>query len=253
MSESSGRIVWLVPDAIFADSRLAAIYDDIDGDRSDLDHYEAIVDEFGARRVLDLGCGTGTFACRLAARGLTVIAVDPASASLNVARGKPGAQRVTWLLGDATTLPPMAVDAAMMTANVAQVFVHDQDWSATLGGVRGVLRDGGHLVFETRDPSFRGSEEWTREQFLWVTETVAGRVENRVELTEVALPLVSFCHTVRFLDSGDVVTSHSMLRLRDREEITDSLTSSGFTIDEICDAPDRPGREFVVIAHPFSE
>ena len=253
MSESSGRIVQMMPDAIFADLRLAAIYDDIDGDRSDLDHYEAIVDEFGARRVLDVGCGTGTFACRLAARGLTVIAVDPASASLDVARDKPVAKRVTWWLGDATTLPPTAVDAVTMTANVAQVFLHDQDWSATLGGVRSVLRDGGHLVFETRDPSFRGWEEWTREQSFCVTETVAGRVENWVELTEVALPLVSLCHTVRFLGSGDVLTSHSTLRLRDREEITDSLTSSGFTIDEICDAPDRPGREFVVIAQPLSE
>ena len=35
-----------MPDLIFADPRLAAIYDEIDGDRSDLDHYEAIVDEF---------------------------------------------------------------------------------------------------------------------------------------------------------------------------------------------------------------
>ena len=140
-----------------------------------------------------------------------------------------------------------------MTANVAQVFVHDQDWSATLGGVRGVLRDGGHLVFETRDPSFRGWQEWTREQSLSVTETVAGRVEHWVELTEVALPLVSFRHTFRFLDSGDVVTSHSTLRFRDRDEITASLDLSGFTIDEICDAPDRPRREFVVIAHPTHE
>lgn len=239
-----------MPDAIFADPRLAAIYDAIDGDRGDLDHYEAIVDEFGARRVLDVGCGTGTFACRLAARGLTIIAVDPAAASLDVARGKPGAQRVAWWLGDATTLPPTAVDAVTMTANVAQVFVHDRDWSATLGGVRGVLRQGGHLVFETRDPSFRGWEEWTREQSFSVTETVAGRVEGWVELTEVALPLVSFRHTFRFLDGGDIVTSHSKLRFRDREEITASLTLSGFTIDEIRDAPDRPGREFVVIAHP---
>lgn len=250
---SSRRSVRLMPDAIFADPRLAVIYDDIDGDRSDLDHYEAIVDEFGADRVLDVGCGTGTFACRLAARGLTVIAVDPASASLDVARAKPGARRVTWMLGDATTLPPMAVDAVTMTANVAQVFVHDRDWSATLGGVRGVLRDGGHLVFETRDPSFRGWQEWTREQSFSVTETVAGRVEHWVELTEVALPLVSFRHTFRFLDSGDVVTSHSTLRFRDRDEITASLNLSGFTIDEIRDAPDRPRREFVVIAHPTHE
>ena len=40
MSESSGRIVRMMPDAIFDDPRLAAIYDDIDGDRSDLNHYE---------------------------------------------------------------------------------------------------------------------------------------------------------------------------------------------------------------------
>ena len=68
MLGSSRRSVRLMPDAIFADPCLAAIYDDIDGDRSDLGHYEAIVEELGARRVLDVGCGTGTFACRLAAR-----------------------------------------------------------------------------------------------------------------------------------------------------------------------------------------
>ena len=157
------------------------------------------------------------------------------------------------MLGDATTLPPTAVDVVTMTANVAQVFVHDQDWSATLDGVRGVLRDGGHLVFETRDPSFRGWQEWTCERSLSATETVAGRVKHWVELAEVALPLVSFRHVFRFVDSGDVVTSHSTLRFRDRDEITASLNLSGFTIDEIRDAPDRPRREFVAIAHPTHE
>jgi hypothetical protein len=37
-----------VPDAGFAHPRLAAIYDDLDADRSDLDHYVAIVREFEA-------------------------------------------------------------------------------------------------------------------------------------------------------------------------------------------------------------
>ena len=108
-------------------------------------------------------------------------------------------------------------------------------------------------MFETWNPSFRGWEEWTPEESFCVTETVAGRVENWVELTDVALPLVSFRHTFRFLDTGDIITSHSTLRFRDRDEITASLTSSGFTIDEIRDAPDRPRREFVVIAHPTHE
>jgi ubiquinone/menaquinone biosynthesis C-methylase UbiE len=53
-------------DELFENPRLAVIYDAFDPDRSDLEAYESMVDEFGARVVLDVGCGTGTFACRLA-------------------------------------------------------------------------------------------------------------------------------------------------------------------------------------------
>lgn len=62
-------------DAIFEQPRLAEIYDPLDPDRSDLEAYAALADEFGAAAVLDVGCGTGTLACLLAARGLEVIAV----------------------------------------------------------------------------------------------------------------------------------------------------------------------------------
>ena len=238
-----------MPDRIFDDPRLAAIYDEIDGDRRDLDHYEAILHEIGARSVLDIGCGTGVLGYRLSARGITVTGVDPAEASLDVARSKPGAGRITWLLGDATTLPLLAVDAVTMTGNVAQVFVSDGEWSAMLSGTHAALRNGGHLVFETRDPSYQGWEEWTREQSVSVSATVAGRVEHWVEVTEVALPLVSFRHTFRFIDAGDLVTSDSTLRFRDRDEITATLAVNGFMIDDVRDAPGRPGREFVVISH----
>ena len=54
-----------VPDAIFDDPRLAQVYDPLDPDRSDLDVYVDLVSELGARSVLDVGCGTGTFACLL--------------------------------------------------------------------------------------------------------------------------------------------------------------------------------------------
>ena len=82
-----------MPDAAFDDPRLAAIYDALDPDRSDLDAYLAMVDEFGIRSVVDLGCGTGVFAILLAERAVRVIGVDPAGASLDVARAKPGAGR----------------------------------------------------------------------------------------------------------------------------------------------------------------
>jgi hypothetical protein len=44
-----------VADAIFSERRLAEIYDPLEPDRSDLDLYLAIVDELGARSMLDIG------------------------------------------------------------------------------------------------------------------------------------------------------------------------------------------------------
>lgn len=82
-----------MPDAIFDDPRLAAVYDPLDPDRSDLDGYLAIAAEVAARSVIDVGCGTGTLAIMLAAQGMQVVAVDPARACLDVARGSPAAIR----------------------------------------------------------------------------------------------------------------------------------------------------------------
>src|SRR5580658_7191176 len=109
-------------DAIFEGGRLADIYDVLDGDRTDLDPYVALADDVGARSVLDIGCGTGTLACLLARRGKDVTAVDPARASLDMARRKPGAHQVRWLEGEVARLPVLHVDMVTMTGNVAQVF-----------------------------------------------------------------------------------------------------------------------------------
>jgi ubiquinone/menaquinone biosynthesis C-methylase UbiE len=187
---------------------------------------------FGSRSetVLDVGCGTGTLACQLAARGIDVIAVDPAAASLEVAAGKPHADRVRWLVGDATALPAIAADLATMTGNVAQVFLSDAAWAATLVGVHRAIRSGGQLVFEARDPARRGWEEWTRERsYRRITLPSDDVVETWVDLTEVNLPFVSFRTTFVFDRDGAVLTSESTLRFRSHAEIDDSLRAAGFT------------------------
>jgi SAM-dependent methyltransferase len=232
----------------FEHPRLAAIYDALDSDRSDLDVYVAIAAELGAKRVLDIGCGTGTFALLLAERGYEVTGVDPARASLDVARGKPGAERVGWIEGDATHLPPLQVDLATMTGNVAQAISDEAGWQGTLRGAREALRPGGHLVFETRDPEYRAWEEWNRADSYRVTEIAGGgAVETWVDLLGIKGPLVSFRWTYVFPD-GDVLTSDSTLCFRDREEIEKALVAHGYVVDEARDAPDRPGRELVFIA-----
>lgn len=237
-----------MPDRIFVEPRLAAIYDLLDPDRSDLDVYAALVDALGARSVLDVGCGTGAFACLLAPRGIRVVAVDPADASLDVARVKTGGEQVRWIHGDASALPPLQVELATMTANVAQVFVTDDDWTATLRGIRHALRPGGRLVFETRDPSRQAWLEWTRERTHASTDVPGvGMVESWCDVREVSGPLVTFRWTYVFSSDGAVLTSDSTLRFRSRAECEHSLQEAGFVLDEVRDAPDRPGREFVFV------
>jgi SAM-dependent methyltransferase len=237
-----------VPDAIFDDPRLARLYDLFELDRSDLDAYVAVADEFGARQVLDVGCGTGVLALILTERGIDVVGVDPAAASIDVARSKRGAERVRFLVGDATTLPPLHVDLATMTGNVAQVFLTDAEWAATLRGIHGALRPGGRLVFETRDPSRRVGGEWRRD---WSPQRIelagVGVVESWADVTRVDGEFVTFEGAVT-LPEGDVVPTSSTLRFRERGELERTLADAGFTVDDVRDAPDRPGLEFVFVA-----
>ncbi|USQ75503.1 class I SAM-dependent methyltransferase [Ornithinimicrobium cryptoxanthini] len=239
-----------MPDSEFDDPRLAPLYDILDPDRSDLDTYLAVAEEIGARSVLDVGCGTGTFGLLLARLGMEVTGVDPAGASLAVARGKEYADRVTWVHGDATALPPLQVDLATMTANVAQVFLTDDAWGQTLGAIREALRPGGHLAFESRVPAARAWEGWTPERTLATTAVPGlGPLTEWMEVTAVQEDplLVSFTAHNEFPDGQDVIST-STLRFRSRSELESSLRAAGFGEVQVGDLPYAPGRGWLVRA-----
>ena len=166
-----------------------------------------------------------------------------------MARAKPGARRVRWLHGDATSLPELAVDLATMTANVSHVFLTDQDWSAALRGIYAALRPGGRLVFEARNPARRAWQNWSREgTFLRLDVPGLGEVQTWLDLTEVSGEYVSYRRTYVFAADGATLTSDSTRRMRTRAELEDSLQAAGYALAEVRDAPDRPGREWVFIA-----
>jgi ubiquinone/menaquinone biosynthesis C-methylase UbiE len=235
------------PDPAFANPRLASLYDVLDGDRRDLDAYVAVAEEVAATRIVDIGCGTGSLAVRLAAQGRTVTGVDPAGASLDVARGKPHAERVTWVHGDATALHEVdaASDLAVMTGNVAQVFVSDDDWAQTLDAVRRCLRPGGWLAFETRRPEARDWEGWD-ESDTPIHLPDGGTAVFTCTVTRVEPPLVTFETTLTL--GEDVVPSCSTLRFRERPEVEADLVRHGFEVVDVREAPDRPGKELVFLA-----
>jgi hypothetical protein len=150
---------------------------------------------------------------------------------------------------EASAALPVGVDVVTMTGNVAQVFLTDEDWLGALAAARDALVPGGALVFEVRRPERRAWEGWTEEATRRRVALGGGAsVETWGDVTAVDLPFVSFRHTYVFDPGGDVLVSESTLRFRSRSEVEASLDGAGLVLQEVRDAPDRPGLEHVFVA-----
>jgi SAM-dependent methyltransferase len=105
----------------------------------------------GARRVLDLGCGTGQHVAALLAEGFDAHGADVSADMLARARGAcvPAERLHAWRLGEP---PPASVaalaplDAALALGNVWPQVVAPRELEATAAALRALLRPGGVLV-----------------------------------------------------------------------------------------------------------
>jgi 2-polyprenyl-3-methyl-5-hydroxy-6-metoxy-1,4-benzoquinol methylase len=106
-------------------------------------------------RVLDVGCGAGVFADRLAAAGCEVVGVDANAAAVAYARrtfARPGLRFQLGLL-DELDLPAGAFDAATCLEVVEHV--HPPQVAALLADLRRLVRPGGRVLVTT--PNYRGT------------------------------------------------------------------------------------------------
>ena len=104
------------------------------------------IERLQPRRVLDVGCGTGELARRLARRGCHVVALDLCEGMLHRARHKLNGERrrVRFALADSEDLP--FADRSFDMVTCANSFHHYPHQRKVIQGMRRVLRPGGTLL-----------------------------------------------------------------------------------------------------------
>ncbi|WP_423369196.1 class I SAM-dependent methyltransferase [Burkholderia sp. LMG 32019] len=224
-----------IEDALYTDPRLVAVYDLFNAGDRDFAFYAAAIG--GARqRILDLGCGTGTFARRLAAAGHDVVAIDPAPAMIDYARRQPDADAVRWLACDLRSLPPGApFDAVVMTGHAFQCLLTDDEIDATLHDVRRVLADSGRFLFDTRNPRVTPWRAWTPElSACSVDSHETGTIGLHHAVRSVDGAIVTFDTHYRFRRDDTFLTSTSRLRFIEQPELQARVAAAGFASSDWC-------------------
>ena len=128
---------------------------------SDIEAYEATLERVTSHlgrddRVLELGCGTGGTALRLAAHAGEIVATDFSPGMIAQAEAREGAEKVRFLAADAfdPRLEPGGFDAVM----AFNLFHLVRDLPALIGRAGQLLAPGGLLISKTpclTDPSAR--------------------------------------------------------------------------------------------------
>ena len=240
------------PDAQYTEPRLVALYDQLNTADHDYCFYECQIGP-PPRRVLDLGCGTGVFARRLARAGHVVTGLDPAEEMIIWARSQDESRAVDWIVGTADDLPQDAVfDVVVMTGHAFQCLVTDTAVQGALRAVRSRLGTGGRFMFESRNPSFRAWETWTPEKETILQDATGAEVRVFTEIVEASENLVKFLNHFVFTDCE--FKSESKLLFLSTAEIERHLRDAGFSDNDIYGDWDGPteaeaNREIIVIAH----
>lgn len=224
--------------------RLAAVYDTLNPPGEDMLFYLNLAGR-EALSILEIGCGTGRLACGLAESGHRVTGTDPARAMLDIARHRPGGERVTWIETHAAGLSlKESFDLIIMTGHVFQVFLSDEEVKAALNACRQQLGRDGRIAFETRNPFVEEWKSWTPELTRErVTVEGLGTVDVHYEVYSREGQLVGFKTQFDF-GGGDNVATSNTLRFMPRQEVSAMLQACGF---ESCewygDFDRRPLRE----------
>ncbi|HET6482851.1 MAG TPA: methyltransferase domain-containing protein [Actinoplanes sp.] len=100
-----------------------------------------------ARRILDLGCGTGRLTAMLAERGYDVVGLDSSAGMLRVAEGR--GSSATFVQADILDLPDLgSFDVILTTGQPFNYLASEQELTAVMVRLYSILGDKGVLMFD---------------------------------------------------------------------------------------------------------
>lgn len=218
-------------DHLYDDPELAGFYDHDNEARADFEYCLRLA--AGARSVLDLGCGTGQLAAALA-EGRSVTGVDPAGAMLDIARKRPGGDRVEWIQADARSIRlDRGFDLVVLTGHAFQVFLTPGDQNAVLHTIAHHLAPTGRFIFDTRNPPRREWLEWGPEISLRVIDhPELGKVKAWNDATyDDAAGVVTYETHYEIVDSGRRFSAASKIAFPTKDVLTALIEEAGLAVD----------------------
>ena len=123
---------------------------------------KAILEEAGAKRVLDAACGSGGHALWLARQGYDVVGADVSPVMIALAQQKAAAAEIDapFVVSDLANLQAsIAYDTVLCLGNSLPHLLTQDDLVAALQGMAGVLRPGGALVLQNLNYDLRWQKQ----------------------------------------------------------------------------------------------
>jgi len=142
----------------------------------------------------------------------------------------------------------------IMSGHVAQFFLDDSEWDEALGAIRSSLPTGGHLIFESRNPTADLFATWPKKSApRQLLDARVGEIEWWYELAGTSEGRVRYEIHYRFIADDDELVSLCELRFRTQCEINLSLANAGFSIsstfgDWDSSAIDRTSPDMIFVA-----
>jgi SAM-dependent methyltransferase len=192
----------------------------------------------GGHRVLDVGCGEGAIARRLAAAGAEVVGIDPLASAIAVARAAdPGSGRVpSFLEASAEALPfeETSFDTVIFFNSLHHIPVDSMDLALSEAGR--VLRPGGNLYVQ--EPRAEGPAYELLRRVEDETGVRAAALDSLARAAEGSFESVQVWETILTIRHADLAA------LRAHTVSVDPARAAPFDAqhDELSEAFERLGR-----------